>query len=1060
MKKQSGNTNLSLALLGSPQITLAGDSLLSRLTVKAQALLIYIAIESATSHRRDHLAGLLWPEHEQVAARNSLRQALHQLRRALGKSSKQFLFVSRETVQFNPASDYMLDVTKFSELILACDKHTHRRSETCRSCTARSKQAVDLYHGDFLSGFYLKDSVAFEEWALIKREQCRRQAVSALHLLTDHHCLRCDYENMEHYARRQIEIDPFREEAHRQVMRALAWQGQRNATLAHYETLRQMLDQELGVVPEEETTNLRSKVEMDYLEPPTSPPLRNWPSRLTPFYGREKELEQIVEHLQSPDVHLVTIIGPGGIGKTRLALKAAELGVDSFRDGACFVSLTEVSTPESALSAIAGVLNVVFSDSSDPKEQLLNYLQRKDMLIVLDGLEHMAEESGLVIDLLRVSPAIKILVTSREGLNLQREWRLPIQGLSFPISESVAEFENYDAVRLFRQRARKVRPEFALSEANRPAIARICELVDGMPLALELAAGWIKVLTCTQIADEIERGVSFLTTSMRDVPERHRSIHAVFERSWDMLSVDEQIILRQLAVFIGEFHPEAAQAVVSLKQTSNVDQQSLHWETKSDGISYPVHTLLASIVDKSLLQVAPSGYYQQQSLVRQYALEKLAEYPEEMKQTQDRHGRYYAQKLSVLGQKLKTTEQKQAFKALNAEIENLRAAWNWAISCRQWPEIGQCLAGLPLLYRSQGWWLEGEAVMSQAVDKLSENVNDEDIADSLKAIVLGVAMLAHGVCCVHISRFAQAEDVLKQSLSLLQSAEAHRSIAMPLGWLGTAESAQGKHDIGAEHLRQGLAMAREYGDQWTIAMLLLLSAHHIRMRDIMEAAEHYRASLSIFQDLDDLRGMTTPHYFLGEMMLLSGNLEEAGPHLEESLALAREAEAPQPESWSLASLGFVAFHAQNYSKAKELFQESLVLAAEIGDIRIMIADHLGLGSVASALHNDAAAEDHLLKSLRMAAKARYWRQLVRSLNAWAAYLAGKGEAEKIQAAALLTHVIEHPRAWQEHRILAENLLEALRADLPSKVFEEALQRGREGTLESAVERIAGLAWQS
>jgi len=247
---------LALSLLGHLQITLDGIPLSTHLTTKTQALLAYVAVEADSPHRREKLAGLLWPDQPEEAARISLRQALSQLRRALGNEFSSFLCITPQTVQFNPACDYVLDVAEFAALIQACEKHPHRRRETCQACNARLGRAVALYRGDLLTEFSIKDSAAFEEWALVKREQLSRMALAALTSLAEYHLSQGEFEQAEQAARRQIELDPFRENAHRQVMRALAWAGQRHAAGICYQACRQLLAQELGAQPEQETIDV------------------------------------------------------------------------------------------------------------------------------------------------------------------------------------------------------------------------------------------------------------------------------------------------------------------------------------------------------------------------------------------------------------------------------------------------------------------------------------------------------------------------------------------------------------------------------------------------------------------------------------------------------------------------------------------------------------------------------------------------------------------------------------------------------------------------------------
>jgi predicted ATPase/DNA-binding SARP family transcriptional activator len=1045
---------LSLSLLGPPQITLDGRPPAVHLTVKTQALLAYLAIEADIPHPRDFLAGLLWPDHSQDAAHNSLRQSLHQLSRALGDPVPPFLLITRQTVQFNSSGDCTLDVAEFAALIQQCNEHAHRRRETCPPCIECLQQAVTLYRGELLTGFFLKDSAAFEEWVLVKREQLARQALSALHSLTEYYALRGDFPLMEHAARRQIEIDPFRETAHRQVMRALAWSDQRSAALARYKALCEMLAQELHTSPDKRTVALYTQIESDSFQPPTPPPLRNWPTHLTPFIGRERELAQVGEYLQTTDVHLLTLVGPGGIGKTRLALQAGAREAFAFQDGACFVPLADVSAPELIISALASALHMFFSDTIDPQQQLQNYLCNKDLLLVLDSLEHLIEESTLISDLLRACPTLKILATSREGLDLEQEWQLPIQGLPTPDPEAPG-FEACSAVQLFLQRAHRVQAEFALTGADRPAMARICALVGGTPLALELAAGWAKVLSCTQIAHEIEHGMDFLVTSMRDAPNRHRSMRAVFEQSWNLLSKEERSVFQQLAVFHGGFRLDAAEAVVSLQGASGPGQPAVENETSSP---YTLHALLSSLVDKSLLQVTPSGRYAQHLLVRQYAEERLAESPDEEKQTRERHCRYYAFFVERHREKLKTAEQAQALAEMDEEIENIRTAWRWAVAKRRWLEMGLCLTGLPLFYYTHGWYLEGEATMGQAAAALSEGRPDAITADPGQAVVLGTILAAQGFCCGYMGQYEQAENLLKKSLPLLHPVIMRSVLAITLGGLGTVETNQGKHGPGGDHLQQGLAIARESGDRWTIAMLLLFSGHHARIEDLTEAAEYYRVSLAIFQELDDQRLIASSRFFLGEVLLLSGNMAEAQQHLKESLAFARRtgAQHQQLAGWSLKGLGFVASSQENYSEAQHCFQESLAFADEIGDGPTVVASHLGLGAVASALRDDSAAKEHLYKALRMAIEMRAWSQLVSGLIGWAGLLAGQSQAEQEQAVEWLARILSHPLIWQVHRGQAGYLLDRLRATLPPTIFDKALERGQASTLESTIERILGV----
>jgi DNA-binding SARP family transcriptional activator len=508
--------HLSLTLLGSLQITLDRAPITMFESDKARALLAYLAHEADRPHRRDALAGLLWPERPERAAHLSLNQALANLRQAIGDrtATAPVLHSTPATIQWNTDSDFDLDVATFANLLAACDQHSHRHPETCTSCARRLRQAVELYRGDFLDQFFLSDSAAFEEWALLTRERLHHRAVAAL---------------------------------------------------VQYATCRRVLAEELGVAPEEETTVLYERIQcgeaLTDAHPLRDPSNLAAHTPLTPLIGRETELTQIADRLEQRDCRLLTLVGPGGVGKTRLALQAAADLVASFPDGAYFVPLVALSGAELLVPAIAGALGFTFSGPADPKAQLLAYLRTKDMLLVLDNFEHLLAGADVLSDLVQAAPQVVLLATSREPLNLRVEWLLDIAGLLVPERADDIGVEQSGAVQLFVQTARRMQAGFALSSATSPSVVRICQLVDGMPLAIELASASVRSRSCSEIAQGLEQSLEQLATTMRDVPARHRSMRAVFDHSWHLLSVAEQGVLRRLSVFRGGVDADAAAQV-------------------------------------------------------------------------------------------------------------------------------------------------------------------------------------------------------------------------------------------------------------------------------------------------------------------------------------------------------------------------------------------------------------------------------------------------------------------------------------------------------------------
>ncbi|HEX9074395.1 MAG TPA: BTAD domain-containing putative transcriptional regulator, partial [Anaerolineae bacterium] len=445
---------LMLNLLGPLQITLDGAPITTFQSDKARALLLYLAVESDRPHRREELTGLLWPDVPEQTARHNLRQTLFNVRQAIhdSKAKNPHLFITREEIQFNVESDHALDVATCAALLAACDTHPHPDPETCADCAGRRRQAAEMYRGRFLQQFFLEDSAAFEEWALLRREALHQQALDALMRLARHYEQRADFEQARRFALRELELDPWREEAHRQVMRALAASGQRSAALVQYETCRRVLADELGIEPSEETRALYEQIRSGKLGPeiPTSQrtSTSNLPTPLTPFVGRERELQDLEQLLGDSQCRIITLVGPGGIGKTRLALELAAHQQHTFGHGATFVSLASLTSPALMVSVIAQALGTTFVGSNDPKQQLFHYLADKQMLLLVDNVEHLLEGVDLLAELLQHAPALKILATSREPLDLSGEWVFQVEGLTVPLDEPVGGFQDFSAVAL------------------------------------------------------------------------------------------------------------------------------------------------------------------------------------------------------------------------------------------------------------------------------------------------------------------------------------------------------------------------------------------------------------------------------------------------------------------------------------------------------------------------------------------------------------------------------------------------------------------------------------
>jgi DNA-binding SARP family transcriptional activator len=597
---------LDIRSLGEVAVVQGGDRVPVFVTQKEIALLIYLAC-TRRPHTREALAELLWDDrpHEQAAA--NLRTTISRLRRHLAP----YLVVTRKTVAFDVGSPHTLDTALLKSHLDTAQADPAPGGAALQAATAQLDRALQLYQADFLAMFHLRSASGFDEWATVEREHLRQRMIAALTQLIDCHERHHQYAEGIRLATRLLELDALDEAAHRQMMRLLVLNGQRCAALAHYDACRRILAAEFGVEPEPATVALQQQIRAGELSPPTTGRLaasalpalatsallrhqHNLPSETTPFFGRERELAWLRGMLQDPVNRLVTVTGPGGVGKTRVVL-AAVRAASGYEQGVCFVPLAERRAGMLA-PALADALGLALQQSG----QLIKYLRDKQMLLVLDSMEHLLAEAGLIGDLLRGAPRTTILISSREPLGFQAEYVLRLEGLpTCPVADDSTALSS-SSVQLFAERAQRSAPCFTLGAHNLADVVRTCELVEGLPLAIELAAAWAKRLAASEIAAAIARDPDFLTTALRDVPARHRSMREVFEDSWRLLSAIEQRTLVQVAEFGSIFSHAMALA--------------------STAVASPV---LDALVDKSLLRRAEYGWYQHRVLLRPFALEKL-----------------------------------------------------------------------------------------------------------------------------------------------------------------------------------------------------------------------------------------------------------------------------------------------------------------------------------------------------------------------------------------------------------------------------------------------------
>ncbi|HZG68439.1 MAG TPA: BTAD domain-containing putative transcriptional regulator, partial [Herpetosiphonaceae bacterium] len=663
------------------------------------------------------LAELLWPELPAATALTYLRHVLAKLKEAIpdqAPGGAQFLLVTRETVALNPGGDYRLDVATFTALLETCASHPHRHPETCASCARRRATAVELYRGYFLGHFLLGDSAAFEEWAALKRERLRQYALDALARLASYFERRGGYQDMQRYAWRQVELDPWREEAYQQLMRALWLNGQRSAALEQYASCRRILQEELGVEPSVETTVLYESIRN--AEPstpaeafPPHPP-HNLPAQTTPLVGREADLARLSDLLLQPAHRLITLTGPGGIGKTRLALQAADV-LDDFDDGVCFVALAPVVDPALVIPAVAQALGVQESSGQPLLASVKVHLRARQLLLVLDNFEQVSAAAPVIAELLGAAPQLTVLVTSRAVLRLYGEHEFPVPPLILPDMQHLPELPDlpqYGAVRLFVERAQAVCPDFAITDETAPAVAAICHRLDGLPLAIELAAARIRLLPPQTMLQRLESPLKLLTGGPADHSARHQTLRATIDWSYHLLSAGEQQLLARLAVFVGGWTLEAAETICGAGGTLPVDPL--------DGLEALVAKSLVHRQQAGTGGTAGTPRFRMLEMIREYAYEHLVA-SGEVATLQRRHAEHYLA-LAEAAERARQQGSQQAIwlERLEAEHDNLRAVLHWALDQREAVLALRLGTALETFWDSHGHLTEGRQWLEAALE--------------------------------------------------------------------------------------------------------------------------------------------------------------------------------------------------------------------------------------------------------------------------------------------------------------------------------------------------------
>jgi predicted ATPase/DNA-binding SARP family transcriptional activator len=921
--------SLGLNLFGAPTIQYGDDAHALSFERRAQ-LLVFLALKRVWVGRSE-LAAMLWPDQQNKLAYANLRKALFRL--------QSFPWAKRVEANGNALRfDVATDVAAFEAALRE----------------RRLADAQALRRGDLLVGFDDNQNDVWSSWLAFERDRLRvawRTAVDQ-RLSGD-----IDPREALDLAAHLLDEDALDEAAMSAYMTWLARTGQGARAREAYRGYAQRLLQELELTPSAELKALHDSIGAASAHPAGMTGARSVTSD-DGFIGRTVELRRIAELMSQDDCRLLTVTGPGGVGKTRLARRAMNELASKFADGAVFIALEDIATPGEIGGRLARELEVTLKGSGEPLEQVVTFLRARQVLLILDNFEQLESGASILERLLTDCPHLKLLVTSRARLALAGEWLFPLDGLPCPEMEDQDRFEAFDAARLFVRAAQRLEPAF-VPAAEAAAIVDICRQVEGLPLALELTASWTRVLSCAAIANELRLGTELLQAVDTARPPRHASIEVVFDHSWRLLSEIERAALAQLSVFRGGFSAEAASAV-----------------TLSP---LPV---LGALADRSLLRKDGTRTFMH-PLLQQLAALHLGD-GETREAAERRHARYFH---GWMAHSRRATEagERTALQWLDIEFENWRQAWLWSATngADDWlaksaltllyfcEHRGRFRDGLSLLRKTLESHRVGadkpvEALLLSVASHFEFRLDQYSDAEATASRALAAArgrgdhdaklqcLKVLGSCCVRLGRLNDAKRYFRQALqSAPESTHPHNAAAMYAN-LAVIEMNTGRYDEALRLVLQSLVLHRRLGDvAGEAGSLSTLGSLYAAKRDYESAGTYFREGLAICDrhGLVNTEGVILAN--LTEVSAKSNDLELAGSYAVRALEIAQTAGNRGLVCWLRLQLVRLALRRGDLSTARSELAASMAVALAIAQPALQLA---GVICLAQILHAQGEPE--------------------------------------------------------------------------------------------------------
>lgn len=1048
MTQGSAPCTVAIRVLGGFTLQSRGNPLRLE-SVKTAALLTYLALNPG-GHTRTKLQALLWPDLPAGHAARNLRHALWDIRKTFAAVGASVLATDRTHVAFAGGTGMVVDALALlaASEALRCGRELSLPPDLV---------AADLVRGELLEGVLLADAAPFDEWLVVERERLHMAAQDLVLKLVERHRQRGELEAALVWARHLVALDPWREEAHRHVMELEAIRGEPAAALAQFEECRRILAEQLQTAPTAETVRLAERIRgaAGATTPNIPPsPRHNLPAQTTPFIGREPEIEAIDRMLATPGCRLMCLLGPGGIGKTRLALQIGlrqlfdRARADRFADGVWFVAPRE-GEPRSLATLLA---DAVFSshpptpEPSDPETRLLDYLRARNVLVIIDAFEHILAEADCLAALLQKAPSLVVLATSRERLPVDGAWTLVVGGL--PTSPPAGSPRRPSpAFQLFVEAARRTRFGFSPSPREAGAINALCIAVEGSPLAIELAGAWTGTLPVASIAMEVMRHPGLLG-------EPAGKLRAIFTSSWNRLQPEDQVALAALSVFVGGCTREAAEEVAGASLAT-----------------------LRRLVDHSFVRHEASGRYTVHDVLRRFSREELERQPAELERVQATHGEFFARFVKELEGRKTHEDERASLDRFAADLDNVQAAWGWALSHDRLDVIADCLGGVLTYAESRGWFHGAEALLSDAIDRvalrhprllldllvgrgtLRNRQGKYSLAerDLSRALALpdpegeghARALAQLGAASYYQGRHKEARQRLEQALDM---GSAFPLTGMCTSLLGRVALEQGRHGEAEALFEQALSLARETGDsvgeRRAVYQLGLMAYFR---SDLVRSQELFEDALDQAQRAGDLILMKDALAGLGYIAEDRAAFADAQAYYGQVLAFSRDIGDRRGEAYALILRGEALRRSGTFAEARDAYEAALEIARELGSVYFVGILLGNLAMMAAATGDLDEAEPrirHLLEEYRRGASVV---TVLPAVVAAAEVLHRRGKSRR--ALELLGLVLAHPANRQDHTGEVERVLAAIASTLPPRMVRSGLRAGRALDLDNELERL-------